>query len=454
MDGLSEFGSKGSRMIRGAGRGLMRGGRGLLRGGGNLLRAGGRGLMSAGRGIGSTLAGGAGLFAGIGLAAGAAGAYFTGKNQQNMYKAAEEGDAEKASQASAASSKSQMGAFGEFQDPIQQQEAADKEAREALKAQASKGNKKAEAALKKMDNPMEGVDPKTAAKIKAAREKQDKLSAQGISYAPGRGKYVKENTGLFGTNIFNKSVSQDEVNSILNPGQLPATNEKAPGYKINEKFTGGMSGIPVSDRVMFSDVNKPKDVGMTGIPTQTFSTKKSPAPVKAAPKPKAEPQSKAATKDKQEDKIMKLGKQTFEQAYGAAEQKGYQAYDKAMQAAARAMEKASGPGQGASNDVRRSFLDTEMYEKYRGDMLTEMRAKRSAEATAKAPPTLSGPTVGAASAENSEIKSAPAAPVIVNQQPAGSNTVNNTTNNIMPRGDVRPNESAMERYANKNSHFL
>jgi hypothetical protein len=252
--------------------------------------------------------------------------------------------------------------------------------------------------------------------------------------------------------------ANEEKNRASAAAKKQAKEDQDTKFKKTSIFSSGQSGIPISDSAMFADVNKPKETGMTGIPVKNFDAKPAPKPVKATPKPepkpKAEPKSQAATKDKQEDKIMKLGKQTFEQAYGAAEQKGYQAYDKAMQAAARAMEKASGPGQGASNDVRRSFLDTEMYEKYRGDMLTEMRAKRSAEATAKAPPTLSGPTVGAASAENSEIKSAPAAPVIVNQQPAGSNTVNNTTNNIMPRGDVRPNESAMERYANKNSHFL
>ena len=125
-----------------------------------------------------------------------------------------------------------------------------------------------------------------------------------------------------------------------------------------------------------------------------------------------------------------------------------------MQAAVRAMEKASGPGQGGSNDVRRSFLDSEMYEKYRGDMLTEMRAKRSAEAVPKPPAATSGQKVETASAENADIKSQPPAPVVINSPQAGNNTTNNTTNNIMPRGDVRPNESAMERYANKNSHFL
>jgi lysozyme family protein len=117
------------------------------------------------------------------------------------------------------------------------------------------------------------------------------------------------------------------------------------------------------------------------------------------------------------------------------------------------MEKESGPGQGVSNDARRSFLDTEMYEKYRGNMLAEMRAKSSAQATAKAPQAPSGPTVGAASAENSDIKSAPSAPVVIQAPQAGNSTTNNTTNNIMPRGDVRPNESAMERYSNNQSHF-
>lgn len=176
------------------------------------------------------------------------------------------------------------------------------------------------------------------------------------------------------------------------------------------------------------------------------------APAAPAPKPKVEPQSKAATKDKEDDKVMKLGRETFEKAYSSAEEKGYRSYDKAMQAAARAMEKAA-PGQGTSNDVRRSFLDTEMYEKYRGDMLAEMRAKNSAQATAKAPQAPSGPKVEAASAENSDIKSVPPAPVVIPVPAGGSNTVNNTTNNIMPRGDVRPNESAMERYANNQSHF-
>jgi hypothetical protein len=233
--------------------------------------------------------------------------------------------------------------------------------------------------------------------------------------------------------------------------------DQATKFKKTSIFSSGQSGIPISDSAMFADVNKPKETGMTGIPVKDFGKKSAPKPVKAAPtpapKPKAEPKSQAATKDKQEDKIMKLGKQTFEQAYGAAEQKGYQAYDKAMQAAARAMEKASGPGQGTSNDVRRSFLDTEMYEKYRGDMLTEMRAKRTAEATAKAPAAPSGPKVETASAENSDIKTAPPAPIVVPVPAGGSNTVNNTTNNIMPRGDVRPTESAMERYASKQSHF-
>lgn len=486
MDGLSEFGSKGSRMIRSAGRGLMRGGRGLLRGGGNLLRAGGRGLMSAGRGIGSTLAGGAGLFAGIGLAAGAAGAYFTGKNQQNMYKAAEEGDAEKASQASAASSKSQMGAFSEFQDPIQQQEAADKEAREALKAQASKGNKKAEAALKKMDNPMEGVDPKAAAKIKAAREKQEKLSAQGISYAPGRGTYVKENTGLFGSNIFNKSVSQDEVNSILNPGQLPATNEKAPGYKITEKFTGGMSGIPVSDRAMFSDVNKPKDVGMTGIPTQTFSTKKSPAPAKAAPKPaaKAKPKSSAAKqKDKPvvEETLMIRKSSVQSSSVGMETIPGYE-YGYTLMGKAQDVRRADALWQmfkdaSFNNDENTAkaaskqfvaladLIQSPEYQQNLRDLDAKQKARDAAKAEAaktggkveggkKTPSVPSGRKVGAASADNAEIKSKPATVVVNQQAPSNSNTVNNTTNNIMPRGDVRPNESAMERYANKNSHFM
>ena len=231
-------------------------------------------------------------------------------------------------------------------------------------------------------------------------------------------------------------------------------------FKKTSIFSSGQSGIPISDSVMFADVNKAKETGMTGIPIKDFDKKPAPKAARPAPKPapkpkpKVEPKSKAASSDKVEDKVAKVGKQAFEQAYGASEQKGYQAFSKAMQAAQRAMEKEA-PGQGASNDVRRSFLNDEMYEKYRGDMLNEMRAKRSAEAAPKPPAATSGQKVEAASMENSDIKSAPPAPVVI-PVPAGGggNTVNNTTNNIMPRGDVRPNESAMERYANKNSHFL
>lgn len=229
-------------------------------------------------------------------------------------------------------------------------------------------------------------------------------------------------------------------------------------FKKTSIFSSGQSGIPISDSTMFADVNKAKETGMTGIPVKSFDTKPAPKTAKPAAKPapkaKVESKSKAATSEKGEDKVMKVGKQTFEQLYGASEEKGYKAYDKAMQAAVRAMEKASGPGQGGSNDVRRSFLDSEMYEKYRGDMLTEMRAKRSAEAVPKPPAATSGQKVETASAENADIKSQPPAPVVINSPQAGNNTTNNTTNNIMPRGDVRPNESAMERYANKNAHFL
>jgi hypothetical protein len=79
--------------------------------------------------------------------------------------------------------------------------------------------------------------------------------------------------------------------------------------------------------------------------------------------------------------------------------------------------------------------------------------KGRAEPGSKTPPVPSGRKVGAASAENSEIKSKPPAPVVIHAPQAGNNTVNNTTNNIMPRGDVRPNESAMQRYTDKQSHF-
>ena len=237
-----------------------------------------------------------------------------------------------------------------------------------------------------------------------------------------------------------------------------AKNDQDTKFKKTSIFSSGQSGIPISDSAMFADVNKAKETGMTGIPVKSFDTKPAPKTAKPAAKPapkaKVESKSKAATSEKGEDKVMKVGKQTFEQLYGASEEKGYKAYDKAMQAAVRAMEKASGPGQGGSNDVRRSFLDSEMYEKYRGDMLTEMRAKRSAEAVPKPPAATSGQKVETASAENADIKSQPPAPVVINSPQAGNNTTNNTTNNIMPRGDVRPNESAMERYANKNSHFL
>lgn len=239
-----------------------------------------------------------------------------------------------------------------------------------------------------------------------------------------------------------------------------AKRDESTKFKKTSIFSSGQSGIPISDSAMFADVNKAKETGMTGIPVKDFDKKPAPKAAKPTPKPtpkpkpKIEPKSKAASSDKAEDKVAKIGKQTFEQAYGASEQKGYQAFSKAMQAAQRAMEKEA-PGQGASNDVRRSFLNDEMYEKYRGDMLNEMRAKRSAEAAPKPPAAPTGQKVEAASMENSAVKSAPPAPVVI-PVPAGGagNTVNNTTNNIMPRGDVRPNESAMERYANKNSHFL
>ena len=211
-------------------------------------------------------------------------------------------------------------------------------------------------------------------------------------------------------------------------------NDQDTKFNKTSIFSSGQSGIPLSsDSVM------------------PVSKSANPTP-KPAPKAKVESKSKAATSEKGDDKVLKVGKQTFEQVYGASEEKGRKAYDKAMQAAAKAMEKEA-PGQGSSNDVRRSFLDDEMYEKYRGNMLTEMRAKSSAEATAKTPQSPSGPIVGAASAENSDIKSAPSAPVVIQAPQAGNSTTNNTTNNIMPRGDVRPNESAMERYTNNQSHF-
>ena len=92
--------------------------------------------------------------------------------------------------------------------------------------------------------------------------------------------------------------------------------------------------------------------------------------------------------------------------------------------------------------------------KRQAELSDKVARGRQAEAVGRGPVMSSGAKVESASVDNAVIKSAPAAPIIIPAAGGGSNTVNNTTNNIMPRADVRPNESAMERYTNKQAHFV
>jgi hypothetical protein len=60
--------------------------------------------------------------------------------------------------------------------------------------------------------------------------------------------------------------------------------------------------------------------------------------------------------------------------------------------------------------------------------------------------------IGDLSRENKENAQKPAAPVIINNNSStGGNTAAPPVS--MPRGGVRPSESAMEKYANRTSHF-
>jgi hypothetical protein len=92
--------------------------------------------------------------------------------------------------------------------------------------------------------------------------------------------------------------------------------------------------------------------------------------------------------------------------------------------------------------------------KRQAELSDKVARGKQAEAVGRGPVMSSGARVESVSVDNAVIKSAPAAPIIIPAASGGSNTVNNTTNNIMPRADVRPNESAMERYTNKQAHFV
>jgi hypothetical protein len=165
----------------------------------------------------TSLGAGAGAFALGSLATGAASVALTGNEQNKMFEAAAQGNLEKATAASRASSQFQSGAMGEFADPIQQQEAADKEAREALQAQAAKGNEAAKAKLAAMDKPLSETNPEAYARIEAAKKKTAMLKEKGISYSKWRGKNVKEGTGLFGSNWFAEAATDKDVSAALNP---------------------------------------------------------------------------------------------------------------------------------------------------------------------------------------------------------------------------------------------
>jgi hypothetical protein len=200
---------------RGRGRGgrftkLKRGFRNFKRGARNFARG-------AARGVTNLIGGGAGAFALGSLAIGGASVALAGNEQNKMFEAAAQGNVEKATAASRASSQFQSGAMGEFADPIQQQEAADKEAREALQAQAAKGNEAAKAKLAAMDKPLSETNPEAYARIEASKKKTAMLKEKGISYSKWRGKNVKEGTGLFGSNWFAEAATDKDVSAALNP---------------------------------------------------------------------------------------------------------------------------------------------------------------------------------------------------------------------------------------------
>ena len=207
---FDRFGRRGRRGRGGRFTRLKRGFRNFKRGARNFGR-------SAARVATNILGGGAGAFALGSLAIGGTAVALAGNEQNKMFEAAAQGNVEKATAASRASSQFQSGAMGEFADPIQQQEAADKEAREALQAQAAKGNEAAKAKLAAMDKPLSETNPEAYARIEAAKKKTAMLKEKGISYSKWRGKNVKEGTGLFGSNWFAEAATDKDVSAALNP---------------------------------------------------------------------------------------------------------------------------------------------------------------------------------------------------------------------------------------------
>lgn len=209
------------------------------------------------------------------------------------------------------------------------------------------------------------------------------------------------------------------------------------------------------------------------------------APKAAAPaKGKAEPKSKAAKKDEKpqvEEVLMvrhaklesnKIGGRTIPGYEGGYDLMGKSQDVRKAEALWRIFDDADFKDDvNTANAAAKQFvaladmIKSPQYQQNLKELSDKQKARDAAAAEAaksgkgkvepgnKPPAVASGRKVAAASAENADIKSKPPAPTIINTQQAGNHTVNNTTNNVMPRGDVRPNESAMERYANKQSHF-
>jgi hypothetical protein len=87
------------------------------------------------------------------------------------------------------------------------------------------------------------------------------------------------------------------------------------------------------------------------------------------------------------------------------------------------------------------------------DMVKARDGDTSATAAPATKPS-TGADIGNRSAANEQAKGTPNKPVVITNNNTAPSSGGGQTQTFARRGAVRPDESAMERYANRNAHFF